>query len=81
MEFGHRATVFGDHQHLTGGRHLIHQAEAAGFELRGTDGLDHGSHRELSDSSAGLTMIMTMVTAEGLAAAADGAYHARLEGA
>jgi len=61
MEFGHRAAVFGDHPHLTSGCHLVHQAEAAGLELRGTDGLDHGLWREPPDSRPGLTMIVTMV--------------------
>jgi hypothetical protein len=61
MEFGHRAAVFGDHPHLTSGCHLIHQAEAAGLELGGTDGVGHGLWRKPPEFSPGTTMVMTMV--------------------
>lgn len=69
MEFGHRAAVFGNHPHLTRGCHLIHQAEAAGLELRGTDGVGHGLWGKPSKSIPGLTMIVTMVMLKDLASA------------
>lgn len=69
MEFGHRAAVFGDRPQFPSSCHLIHQAEAAGLELRGTDGVGHGHWRKPSEFSPDLTMILTMVMLEDLVSA------------
>lgn len=37
LELGHGLPVFGDHQHLAAGGHLVHQPKAAGLELGGAD--------------------------------------------
>jgi hypothetical protein len=62
MELRHGLTVLGDHQHLAGGGHLIHQPKAASLELRGAD---RGHHVPRADSKTILrrlkTMVMTML--------------------
>jgi hypothetical protein len=64
MELRHGLTVLGDHQHLAGGGHLIHQAQTAGLELRGADRGGHDTQTKDADHPNGLmTMVMTMILA------------------
>jgi hypothetical protein len=61
MELRHGLTVLGDHQHLAGGGHLIHQPKAARLELRGADRGHHVPRADSKDILKGLkTMVMTM---------------------